>query len=247
MAKKTPKKLYVRFSTPKDEAAIFDFYNKNQHEFIFQRDPEVWKERIRAGAITVIDDEKGNIVAASISYPVMDGETHRWTEVGSTRVALAGIGLFDPLVSAQVLRAYLLEPPKDRFVLEIIHGNAHSVHVFGKLGATLFNIPKTLEDIVRATIVPGTAKDPVDWYQIGTEAMPAIAARFLESQKDNIRVDKKTGEEYELDFSRCVLATRFKAEVAELSRQNFGNPAQPDHKKPLKPPFKPRPPGPRCG
>src|ERR1700733_14489640 len=118
---KMVQKLFVRFSTSKDEKDIFDFYKKNEHTFVFLRDAEVWKERIASGAVTMIHDDSGKIVAASISYPIMhksaDGnDVHQWTEIGSTRVALEGIGLFNALVSAQVLRAYMLEPPKDRFV-----------------------------------------------------------------------------------------------------------------------------------
>jgi hypothetical protein len=236
-----PQKLYVRFSTPADEKNIFDFYKQNQHTFVFLRDPEVWKERIAAGAVTLIEDEKGTIVASSISYPALNkdaagNEIHQWTEVGSTRVAMGGIGLFDPMVTAQLLRAYLLEPPKDRFVMEIILGNEHSKHVFTKLGATLYNAPPEMLKAVKSTIAPGSGEDPVEWFQIGAEAMPGVAATFLEAQKNNVRTNKATGETYELDFSRCVLVTRFDAEVKQLAKQNLGNAATPDLKKPLKAP-----------
>lgn len=234
-----PQKLYVRFSTPDDEKKIFDFYNQNQHTFVFLRDPAVWKERIAAGAITLIEDEAGTIVASSISYPALTkdsagNDVHQWTEVGSTRVALGGIGLFDPLVSAQILRAYLLEPPKDRFVMEIVLGNEHSKHVFSKLGATLYTAPAEMLKAVKSTIAPGSGTSPVEWFQIGAEAIPSIAAKLLDVQKNNLRTDKAAGVQYELDFSRCVLFTRFGNEVKALARQNFGNPATPDLKKPLK-------------
>lgn len=238
-------KLFVRFSTSKDEKDIFDFYKKNEHTFVFQRDAEVWKERIASGAITIIHDDGGKIVAASISYPIMQkspqgDDMHQWTEIGSTRVALEGIGLFNALVSAQVLRAYMLEPPKDRFVLEIVLGNDHSKHVFTKLGATPYKIPPELAQAVKSTIAPGSGKAPVEWFQIGAEAIPAIAKKFADAAKNNVMVNKKTGEEYELDFSRCVLMTTFSDEVKELAQQNFGDAAKPDHQRGLK--SKPRPP-----
>ncbi len=244
------KKLYVRFSTEQDEKDIFDFYKQNSHTFIFLRDPEVWKERIAAGAVTMIHDEAGQIMAASISYPIMmkdakGNDVQQWSEIGSTRVALDGIGLFNPLVSAQVLRAYLLEPPKDRFLMEIVVGNEHSKHVFSKLGATLFEMTPELAEKARASIasdagadapaVAASDEDPVEWFQIGTEAIPGIAATLLDAQKNNIRVNKKTGEEYELDFSRCILATQLKDQVQVLAKQNFGDVKKPDCKKPLKP------------
>jgi hypothetical protein len=232
-------KLFVRFSTSKDEKDVFDFYKQNQHTFVFQRDPAVWKERIASGAVTMIHDDKGKIVAASISYPITHkdaggNEVHQWTEIGSTRVAQEGIGLFDALVSAQILRAYLLEPPKDRFVMEIIVGNAHSKHVFTKMGATDYDIPPELEKKVKSTITSNPV--PVEWFQIGAEAIPAIAAKYADAEKNNVRTNKKTGETYELDFSRCVLTSQFKDEVKELAKQNFGDAAKPDTKRALKPP-----------
>ncbi|MBI3441029.1 MAG: hypothetical protein HY052_04385 [Proteobacteria bacterium] len=226
-----PKKLFVRFSTAQDEKDIFEFYAYHQHQFVFQRDPEVWKERIASGAVTLIQDEDGKIVASAISYPVMKkgangNEVHEWTEIGSVRVAVEGIGLFKTLVSAQVLRAYLLEPPADRFVAEIVVGNNHSKHAFTKNGATLFDIPEELREQVCKTITSGS--NTVEWFQLGVETIPAFAQNFIDSQKNPTVKNKATGEEYELDFSRCILVTTFKDEVKDLALQNFGDIKKPD-------------------
>jgi hypothetical protein len=56
----------------------------------------------------MIEDSAGQIVASSISYPIeikdkQGDPQRRWTEIGSTLIALEGIGLFKSLVSAQVL------------------------------------------------------------------------------------------------------------------------------------------------
>jgi hypothetical protein len=227
------KKLFVRFSTSQDEKAIFDFYAQNQHQFVFQRDPEVWKERIASGAVTLIQDENGKIVASSISYPITKkdangNEVHEWTELGSARVQLDGIGLAKTLVSAMILRAYMLEPPNDRFVLEIVVGNNHSKHVFTKMGATPYNIPPDLQQKVKATIAPGSGQATVEWFQMGVELMPACAQSLLDSIKSPVIRNKKTGEEYELDFSRCILITQFKTEIQSLAAQNFGDAKNPN-------------------
>lgn len=227
------KKLFVRFSTSQDEQEIFEFYKQNQHEFVFLRDPEVWKERIAAGAVTLIHDEDGKIVASSISYPITQtdangNELHQWTEIGSTRVALDGIGLVKTLVSAQVLRAYMLEPPNDRFVLEIVVDNSHSKHVFTKMGATLYDMPPDLEKKVKATIAPGSGLAPVEWFQMGVETVPGLAQNILDSAQNNVLVNKKTGEEYILDFSRCVLINQFHDEVKDLAKNDFGDVKKPD-------------------
>jgi hypothetical protein len=225
-------KLYVRFSTAADEQKIFDFYSEKEHKFVAKRDPDLWKERIASGAVTLIEDEKGEIVASSIHYPLIvkddKGEdVHKWSEIGSVRVALEGIGLFKPLMAAHIMRAYLLEPPEDRFAIEIVKGNAHSKHVYLKEGATLWDIPKALSDKVNATMQPGQEMD-VEWFQLGIESMPHFAKLYLDGETNPVVKNKKTGEEYELDFSKCVLTSMFHDEVKKISGLDFGDPAVPN-------------------
>lgn len=226
------KKLFIKFSTQADEKKIFDFYATNQHQFVFQRDPEVWKERISSGAVTLIEDEAGKIVASSISYPIVvkdaDGnDVHKWTEIGSTRVSMDGLGLFKTLLSAQVLRAYLFEPPEDRFALEIVLQNAHSKHVFLKNGATAYDIPDDLRDKVMATVTD-TGGQKVEWFQIGGEAMPQFAKNLMDAEKAGKILHKDSGEEYELDFSKCILMTVFKEDVKRVSGLDMGDVKKPD-------------------
>lgn len=227
------KKLYVRTATTQDEQAIFDFYAQNQHQFVFQRDPAVWKERIASGAVTMIHDDAGKIVAAAIAYPIKDAQgTHAWSELGSVRVQLDGIGLAKTLISAMILNAWLLEPPQDRFVLEIVNGNSHSAHVFTKLGATAYTVPAELEAQVKSTVTAGA--QPVTWYQMGTEIMPSAAQNILDSVNNPVVKNTKTGEEYEFDFSRSTLVTQFKNELQTLAGKDLGNPKTPDLSKGLK-------------
>ncbi len=232
------KKLYVRTATTQDEQAVFDFYAQNKHQFVFQRDPNVWKERIASGAITIIHDEDDNIVAAAITYPITKTgangqETHMWSEIGSVRVQLDGIGLAKTLISATILNGWLFEPPQDRFVLEIVDANSHSRHVFTKLGATLYDIPAELEQKVNATIAPGGKTQTVEWFQMGAEVMPSIAQNILDSLANPIVKNAKTGEEYEFDFSRSTLVSQFKNELQMLAGKDLGNPKTPDLQKGL--------------
>ncbi len=232
------KKLYVRYAEPSDEKAVFDFYAENKHDFVFQRDPEVWKERIASGAVTIIHDEAGKIVASSISYPVTEmvngQEVHKWTEIGSTRVALEGIGLFNALISAQVVRAYLFEPPEDRFCIEIIKGNEHSKHVFVKAGCVPYNPPDGFLKKCAANIVNDDPNVKVDWFQMGVEAVPPLAQMMLDKMASGRVVNKKTGEEYEFDFSRCVVASKFKDALKDLAGKDFGDVKQPNQRHGMK-------------
>jgi hypothetical protein len=227
-----PKKLFVRFADKNDEQKIFDFYAANEHAFVFAREPDVWRERIASGAVTLIEDAQGHIVAAAISYPVVvkndKGEDeHRWTELGSVRISLQNLGLFNVLVPAQVMRAFLFETPSDRFVVEIVPENAHSKHVFAKLGGQPFDIPQTLADKINETISPEDKGTPTDWFQLGVENMPLVARMFAGAVDNPVLTDRATGAVYELDFSRCVVATQFMDIVRDIGVQDMGDPAQP--------------------
>lgn len=227
------KKLYVRFSTSKDEQDIFDFYKQNEHEFVAKRDDSIWKERIASGAVTLIQDEDGKIVASSISYPITvtndkGEEIHKWTEIGSTRVALDGIGLFKTLLSAQMVRAYLLEPPEDRFGAEIIIGNEHSKHVFLKHGATPFDIPDDMRKKVIDSLKPESRDIVVEWFQLGVETIPQFAKNLLDAEKSPKVVHKATGQEYELDFSKCVLMTTFRDNLESAAGMDYGDVKKPN-------------------
>lgn len=233
------KKLFVRFSTTADEDDIFDFYAQNEHQFVFKRDPEVWRERIASGAVTIIHDEDGKIMASSISYPVTKTDEngvdrHMWTEIGSTRVSLDGIGLFKHLLSAQIMRAYLLEPPEDRFALEIVAGNVHSKHVFLKNGASEFDIPPELAQKVMATVSPENQGTQVQWFQLGVESIPQFAKNVLDGVQNPKLTNKQTGEEYELDFSRCQLITLFKDAIDKTAGLDFGDVTAPNPKHSIK-------------
>lgn len=235
------KKLYVRFATSKDEQDIFDFYKDNEHTFVAKREDDIWKERIASGAVTLIHDEDGKIVASSITYPLTrdeagGSETHAWSEIGSVRVApeFLAVGLFKTLLSAEVLRAYLLEPPEDRFIVEIINGNAHSRHVFLKNGATLLDMPPELVKKVEDTKKPESKGIPVEWFQLGVEVIPAFAQHLLNVEKNPKLIHKDTKEEYELDFSRCALMTMFRDALEDVAGLDYGDAAKPNLKHGIK-------------
>lgn len=236
-------KLYVRYSNSADEKKIFDYYAENEHAFVAKREPELWKERIASGAVTLIEDEQGKIVASSIHYPLVvqndKGEDiHKWSEIGSVRVTLDGIGLFKTLMAAHIMRAYMLEPPEDRFAIEIVLGNAHSKHVFLKEGATPWQIPQKLKELVDDSISPDDTTGSVEWFQLGVESMPHFAKVLLDAKDNPHLTHKKTGEQYELDFSKCIVTQMLHKQVEKLSGLDFGDPAQPNPAHGLKSSFR---------
>lgn len=236
-------KLYVRFSNSADEQKIFDYYAENKHEFVAKREEALWKERIASGAVTLIEDDKGKIVASSIHYPLVvqndKGEdVHKWSEIGSVRVTLDGIGLFKTLMSAHIMRAYLLEPPEDRFAIEIVKTNAHSKYVFEKEGATPWAIPDKLREMVEDSMAADDTTGAVDWFQLGVESMPHFAQNLLDAKNNPVLTHKKTGEQYELDFSKCIVTQMLGKQVEKLSKLDFGDPAQPNPAHGLKTSFR---------
>ncbi|HRI75508.1 MAG: hypothetical protein H3C49_10890 [Alphaproteobacteria bacterium] len=233
------KKLFVRYAEPADEKAVFDFYSNNEHEFVAKREPDVWRERIASGAVTLIEDEDGKIVASAISYPVLvkneqGEEVHKWTELGSVRITQEGLGLFKTLLSAQVMQAYMMEPPEDRFAIEIVIGNQRSKNAFLKHGAVPFDIPKDLQDAVGYSISPDDAGLPVEWFQLSVEHMPGIAKTLLDAEKNPKIKDRTTGEEYELDFTRCAVMKNLRPALENLAGSDYGDAKVPNEKHGIK-------------
>lgn len=205
------RKFYLRFADSADQQNVFDFYAHNTHPFVFRRDAEVWRERIANGAVTMIEDENKNIVAAAISYPVLlkdanDNEYHAWTEVGSVNVALKDSGLFTPLVTAHVMRAYLFEPPEERFVAEIKAANTHSFHCFTKSGWREFQVPQNIQDKIFETIVPEDRDPTARWVFADGDLIAQMAQYIHTHLQQPLRGVQKDGGDYEISFAKSLLA-----------------------------------------
>src|SRR5476651_2251495 len=108
-----PKKYFIRFSKTEDFDNISDFYDLNGHKNVLKRQTDLMKQLTEDGAVVIVEDDKGKIVAASITYAHKatgkDGvERIEWQELGTTRCVLNGYpGLFDAMITMQTLRAFL--------------------------------------------------------------------------------------------------------------------------------------------
>lgn len=215
-------KLYIRFSTIDDVENIFDFYLSNRHEHVAIRDKTLMKAMIKSGSVTIIEDKNGKIHASSISYPIskQGKDNHEWTEIGSTRITLSGLGLFKTLISAQVLHAYIFEPPEDRIVLEIDRDNERSKQVFKKIGAEEFQAPKEIGEAANNTMAPEDRTDEVDWFQFKLSKMEIFAKNILASMEDDYLIQKNTGIRYKLDFSRMKINKQVIELIAKKPHQN---------------------------
>ncbi len=228
-----PKKYYVRFSQEADFNKIADFYDINAHQNVLKREHDLIQKMTDDGAVIIVEDEKGTIVAASITWPhkVTDAngvETIKWHELGTTRCVLNGYpGLFDAMIAIQSLRSFLVEPPENMFLARMLTTPVQGLA--RKLGWREMQ-GEVPQDLVDARLKTFSGGDPAldNWFVFGMEAMPTTA-KWLENTLENpVLTNKKTGEQIELDFSRSTFVMMFKDEIKNLAARDFGDVNKPD-------------------
>lgn len=233
-----PKKYFVRFSKPEDEQKVLEFYDLNSHQNVRKREADLLRHRIEDGSVVLVEDAQGKIVASSITYPHKttdsDGDEHvKWQEIGSTRIVLNGYpGLFDAMVTMQVLRTFLVEPPEDRLVARMHTEPVQKMA--GKLGWRRFSAPQELINLQKQSVDPkdqSTAAPDVNWFHAGIETLPVMAAWMVKALENPVLENKKTGEKIELDFSKSSFFNMFEEEIRHLAKRDFGSPDTPDMKK----------------
>jgi hypothetical protein len=231
-----PQKSYVRFSNENDHEKLMAFYGRNPHDHVFDRQSDIMQKLADDGSVVLVESEKGEIVGASISYPLFAPENgveqHKWTEIGTTRMVLNGYpGLFDVLIGMQVMRAYLVEPPEERFVCQM-----KSAAVQGMAQRMGFRPFVPSEEIVKVsddTLVPdgaGVNSGFENWYALGREAFPTLARLMSDTLDKPYIENKKTGEKINLDFSRSKFFQMFEPELRDLAQRDLGDVNNPDPK-----------------
>ncbi len=230
-----PKKLFIRFSNASDHDNLMEFYELNAHKNVRKREQALMKQLIEDGAVVLIEDAGGQIVAASMTYPhktIDKGGVERvqWQEVGTTRIVLNGYpGLFDAMITMQTLRAFLVEPPESTFVAQM-----HTAPVQGMAEALGWRrmsvMPQDLMDAKIRSVDPADAANvnANNWYVCGLEALPTMATRMVKSIDDPILENKKTGERIELDYSRSTFFKLFGPEIRVLANKTYGDVEKPD-------------------
>jgi hypothetical protein len=233
----TPEKYYIRFANKEDFDKIVEFYDLNAHKNVRKREQALMKTLAEDGAVILIEDAKGKIVAASITYPHKatddkGNEVVKWQEMGTTRIVLNGYpGLFDAMITMQTLRAFLVEPPTSTFVAQM--HTAPVQGLAGKLGwRPMDTLPEGLMDAKKKSMdaadIPKLTTD--NWFLCGTEALPVMAARMVKSIENPVLENKKTGEKIELDYSRSTFFKLFGDEIKALAAKDFGDVDKPNVK-----------------
>jgi len=231
------KKLYVRFSQPEDAANILAYQQFSAHKSVRKREEKLIRQMAEDGAIVLIEDETGNLVASSCMFPYKKKDAAgveyvAWQEIGTTRITLNGFpGMFDAMVSMQVLRTFLVEPPAERFVAQM-----HTVPVqkmAEKLGWRRYTAGDDLIEAkfktVDASDLPAASRD--NWFSAGVEVLPVMAKWMVRAVENPMLVNPRTNEQVELSFERSSFFCMFQAEIKDLSTRDLGNCDTPDYGK----------------
>ncbi len=227
-----PSRYYPRFSRASDHDKLLDFYNSNAHKNVLKRDTDLLKKMISEGAVVMIEDEAGKIVAASITYPYETKDAHgnedvKWQEIGTLRCTLNGYGLLATLVSLQTLHTFLVEPPSDRFIAHMETAPVQNLAM--KLGFREFT-PSPEIFTLKSAMVP-EHNDPLareNWYQVGIEAMPVMAGAIVKLFDNPVIENPHTHEKIILDFSRSTFCQMLEPEIRALAAASLGNVDKPD-------------------
>lgn len=231
------KKYFIRFSNVSDHAKIMEFYAENPHDNVCERHSDLIKNLADNGSVILIEDAAtGKFVGASISYPLFvpkeDIEQEKWLEIGTTRIVLNGYpGLFDVMIGMQVMRAFLVEPPDERFVCQMESPLVRKMA--DKLGFRPYTPSKELVDISDKTldIQDGTSYGYDNWYSGGPECLPVLAKLMRDAMDKPVLEHPKTHEKIELDFSKSKFFAMFKDDIRALANKSYGDPSKPDYKK----------------
>jgi hypothetical protein len=221
------RRLKVRFSEAADSGALVDFYKQNRHQHVDDRPSEKIAATANAGRTFMITDEKDDIAAASCAYdyphPLDDsGETH-WTEIGSTRAQLSGLGVYPFIIASQVIYDFLSSPPKDHFFASIYNDNLPVADFLeNKVGWDRF-VPD--DDLIDAS-GERASLDKLVWLKAESHTLPhqaRLVLEFMDKAGGEGIINKKTGERTCFDFSQFPLANRFRAAVETLATGDFAN------------------------
>ena len=227
--KKAMPKLYIRFAEHKDLQNILDFYETNQHSNVRKREEKILEDLAGKGSIVLIEDEKGVIVASSISYPHSieknGAPSCQWVEVGSTRIVANGYpGLFDVMTTAQILRAYLVEPPEQCFVGHMEHKAVQGIAK--RLGWKEFDAPQALLDVSNNTVETDelTKRSQTDWFQCDILGVQKMAQYMVDIMKKPVLTHVKTKHQYEISLERSKVLRDFWGSVENLAAKDFDKP-----------------------
>lgn len=238
MGEKTPR-FIMRVATEKDTDALIALYRTNQHQSVYTRREEIYRQRVKDKAVIIVTDEGGTILGATIAHPspYNDFNNTEFIEFGSTRMVGVpkGFPFYEHMLAAQVVHQFLFFPPHDRVIADVHLDNPKVIERLTKnVGFAPYTPSKDLLDAKKSMIDPEELKKsdepvkPAAWFQCGVEAVPQNARllldRYIDSELTNSR---DPSIKIELDVSQLPCFKVASYMVFKLAQDNFGNPEKP--------------------
>ncbi len=217
----------VRFSSAGDYQRVLDFYTKNYHTNVCNRKEELMKALEANGGDIIIEDKNGNIVGSSIAYPLYAAnqngqdpsstEMPKWIEIGTTRMILNGYdGLFDIMIALQVLRTTLVEPPEQKFAVQVESDRVREK--FNALGFKTFVPPADLVAASDGTLTHYTGSCGFEkWAGAGPDALKTMAQRLITAVDRGTLTNAKTGHQIKVDLSGMTFFKTFEPHIRALA------------------------------
>lgn len=225
----------VHFSTAKDTNRIIRFYRANAHQHVDQRSDDMIREAATTGRFILISEKYNRLGASSATYDYKQGtSTAYWTEVGSTRAALEGFGLYAPIIASQVIYEFLTSPPNDHFFAAVYADNTAVASLLEKkVGWTPFTPGDALLDASGER--ENHDKGKILWLKADSQSLPhqaRVVLDFIDKASTTGIENRKTGEWLKIDMTDFPLAHRLRPLVEALANSDFAkalenNPNQP--------------------
>jgi hypothetical protein len=218
-------RLTLAFSRAADLPDVLTYYKANRHDAVDIRKADVTENAVKTGRFLLVRDSKNNLRAGSATYDfatASGSDKRAWAEMGTTRATLPGFSLYQFMISAQVIREFLVNTPTDRFFAIIDHDNDAVIKRLYQTGWKDFTPPQHLIDALEATKDWHT-DNPVVWRNATSDTLPHQARTVLAQINKGKLVNPRTGAEADLDFSQFPLANELRPHLEALAHGPFAD------------------------
>lgn len=217
--------LTVRFSDISDAPKLNEFYNSNQHQHVDGLTKDKILNRAKNGRVIIIEDQNGNIGAASMGKDHIrgGGKTPEWTEIGATRSVLSGLGIYPFIIASQVIHETINTPPQKHFIACIYKDNQAVTDFLNKKVGWHLDTPSDEQLVITGE---KDNEGDLNFLESTADCLPhqaSIVLDFMNRVETEGLKNKKTGETVRFDFSRFSLANEFRQAAEALARGPFAD------------------------
>lgn len=218
-------RLRIYFSRAADLPDVLAYYNAHRHDAVDIRKGDVTENAVKGGRFLLLRDRTGALRAGSATYDFATAagrDKRAWSEMGTTRATLPGFSLYQFMISTQVIREFLDNPPTDRFFAIIDHDNDAVIKRLYQTGWVDYTPDNHLVKALKATKDYST-DNPVVWRCATTATLPQQARTVLAQIDKGKLVNPRTGAEADLDFTDFPLAHRLRPHLEALAHGPFAD------------------------